>query len=161
MRRPTALWLALALALAVGACDRSPVDAPGLPTGTLAIDGPDGRATFDVQIAETPSARQRGLMGVEDLPEGEGMVFLFDDPTDGAFWMKDTLIPLSIAFWDGDGRIVAVLDMEPCRSEPCPLYSPGADYMGAVEVNLGALAEAGVAVGDPVTLSRATPATGT
>jgi uncharacterized membrane protein (UPF0127 family) len=160
VRRPNALVLALALALAVGACDRSPVDAEGLPTGTLSIDGQDGRATFDVQIAETPSARQQGLMGVEDLPEGEGMVFVFDDPTHAAFWMKETLIPLSIAFWGGDGRIVAMLDMEPCRSDPCPLYSPGADYLYAVEVNRGALAAAGVAVGDEVSLSRPTPATG-
>jgi uncharacterized membrane protein (UPF0127 family) len=147
----------LVLALSAAACDRPSVEAGGLPTGTLAIDGPDGRATFEVRIAETTSARQRGLMGVEELPEGEGMVFLFDDATDGAFWMKDTLVPLSIAFWDGDDRIVAVLDMEPCRSDPCPLYSPGADYVGALEVNLGALAEAGVAVGDEVTLSRAAP----
>jgi uncharacterized membrane protein (UPF0127 family) len=155
--RPAAL--ALVLAVAVGACDRSPVDQEqNLPTGTLTIDGQDGRATFNVQIAETPSARQKGLMGVESLPEGEGMAFLFDDPTDGAFWMKDTLIPLSIAFWEGDGRIVAVLDMEPCPSDPCPLYSPGADYVGAVEVNLGALAEAGVSVGDEATLSRDTSA---
>jgi uncharacterized membrane protein (UPF0127 family) len=148
----------LVLAVAAGACDRGPADRMGLPAGTLTIDGQDGPATFEVRIAETPSARQQGLMAVEELPAGEGMAFLFDDATDGAFWMKDTLIPLSIAFWDGASRVVAVLDMEPCRSDPCPLYSPGADYVGAVEVNLGALAEAGVAAGDEVTLTRASPA---
>lgn len=126
----------------------------GLPRGALTIDAPGGGVTFEVWIAETTASRQRGLMLVERMDPAAGMVFLFDEATDGAFWMKDTLIPLSIAFWDGEGTIVRVLDMQPCPSDPCPLYSPGASYVGAIEVNLGALAAAGVVAGNTIELAR-------
>jgi uncharacterized membrane protein (UPF0127 family) len=134
----------------------SPTPGPleALPRGTLTVDSSGGTLRLDVWIAETAASRQRGLMHVERIDAGAGMVFLFDEPTDGAFWMKDTLIPLSIAFWDEDGAIVGVLDMEPCRSDPCPLYSPGASYVGVVEVNRGVLAAAGVGPGSRVELER-------
>ncbi|MBI4260287.1 MAG: DUF192 domain-containing protein [Actinobacteria bacterium] len=93
-------------------------------------------------------------MGRTDLARDRGMVFLFEGPTTGSFWMKDTLIPLQIAFWDEDGRIVSILSMEPCEEDPCPLYSPGASYVGALEVNAGALSEAGVEEEDRVALER-------
>jgi uncharacterized membrane protein (UPF0127 family) len=126
----------------------------GLPSGTLVVQTETGVVEFRVQIAETPEARERGLMNVRELEPDAGMVFLFDVPTDGAFWMKDTLIPLSIAFWDPEGRIVAILDMEPCQADPCPLYSPGAQYIASVEVNQGVLDQHGVRVGDTVRLNR-------
>jgi uncharacterized membrane protein (UPF0127 family) len=113
-----------------------------------------GAATFRVEIAETPDARARGLMGRTSLGPDAGMVFLFDEPTDGGFWMKDTLIPLSIAFWDARGRIVRVLDMAPCHEDPCPTFAPGTSYVGAVELNAGALDREHVAVGDHVELGR-------
>jgi uncharacterized protein len=62
--------------------------------------------------------------------------------------MKDTLIPLSIAFYGADGRIVRILDMEPCRRDPCPVYDPHATYRGALEVNQGEFRRWGVEVGD-------------
>ena len=52
--------------------------------------------------------------------------------------MKDTLIPLSVAFADADGEIVTILDMEPCKADPCPVYDPGAPYRTALEANKGA-----------------------
>ena len=67
--------------------------------------------------------------------------------------MKDTLIPLSIAFWDGRGRIVRILDMTPCRADPCPTYDPRVAYRGALEVNRGAFKRWGVQRGDRVRLS--------
>jgi hypothetical protein len=66
--------------------------------------------------------------------------------------MKDTLIPLSIAFWDERDRIVAILDLDPCREDPCPVYSPGASYVGAVEANQGYFDRHGVETGDVVRL---------
>jgi uncharacterized protein len=75
-------------------------------------------------------------------------VFLFDAQTRAAFWMKDTLIPLSILFWQGDGRIIDILDMQPCRADPCPVYRASAPYVGAIEMNRGAFARLGVEVGD-------------
>jgi uncharacterized membrane protein (UPF0127 family) len=66
--------------------------------------------------------------------------------------MKDTLIPLSIAFWNEQDRIVAILDMEPCEADPCPSYDPEVEFEGALEVNQGFFEEHGVEVGDTVEL---------
>jgi uncharacterized membrane protein (UPF0127 family) len=105
---------------------------------------------MDLDVARTPEARAQGLMGVESLPNNGGMVFLWDAPTTDAFWMKDTLIPLSVAFFDGDGRITAILDMTPCRADPCELYQAPGSYVGAIEMNRGAFERLGVKVGDTV-----------
>jgi uncharacterized protein len=88
------------------------------------------------------------------MPEDAGMLFLFPAEHSGGFWMKNTLIPLSIAFVDADGRIVRILDMEPCRADPCPIYDPSVAYRSALEVNRGAFAEWGVVEGDRLTLER-------
>jgi uncharacterized protein len=104
--------------------------------------------TIAVEIADSPSERERGLMGRTTLPAGEGMVFVFPEDHRGAFWMKDTLIPLSIAFYAADGRIVKILDMEPCDADPCPLYDPKVAYRGALEVNQGAFTGWGISAGD-------------
>jgi hypothetical protein len=92
-------------------------------------------------------------MGVTTLPQNRGMAFRWDAPTDTTFWMKDTLIPLSIAFWDDAGRIISILDMEPCTADPCPSYGPDEPFVGAVEVDRGALEERGVTLGDRVELT--------
>ncbi|HXF56441.1 MAG TPA: DUF192 domain-containing protein [Actinomycetota bacterium] len=152
-RRAAGLILAvLLLPGLLAACGRG--EPAPLPRGRLTIVTDRGPVVLRVEVAETPQARRRGLMGRPSLPEDAGMVFLFDRPTQGAFWMKDTLIPLSIAFWGQDGRIVAMLDMEPCRADPCLRYAPGVPYVGAVEVNLGFFERHGVEVGDRVELER-------
>jgi uncharacterized membrane protein (UPF0127 family) len=92
-------------------------------------------------------------MGVESLGANEGMVFLFDEPTAGSFWMKDTLIPLSIAFVDERGRVLGIEEMTPCTGDPCPTWDAGgAEYSMAIEANAGWFAEHGVTVGDTVEL---------
>ncbi|MBD0290293.1 MAG: DUF192 domain-containing protein [Thermoleophilia bacterium] len=93
-------------------------------------------------------------MGRVALPANAGMLFVWDSDTSGGFWMKDTLIPLSIAFYDARGRILRVLDMVPCRADPCPVYDPGVAYRGALEVNRGAFRRWGVRAGDRITLAR-------
>jgi uncharacterized protein len=118
-----------------------------IETGTDAVEVP-------VEVADSPGEREVGLMHRESLPEDAGMVFLFEEDNVGGFWMKNTLIPLSIAFYAGDGRIVKILDMEPCREDPCPLYYPGVPYRGALEVNQGAFDRWNVAEGDRVRLER-------
>ena len=148
-----ALCLASTLALA-GCSEPTPARPGGLPTGTLHLVAESGHAELRVEIAETDKARATGLMHRTHLDEDAGMVFLLPTPTDRGFWMKDTLIPLDIAFWDEGERIVAILEMEPCRSDPCPRYEPGVRYVGAVETNRGFFAGHGIQVGDGVALER-------
>lgn len=126
---------------------------PSFPTGQVIIDMGDDSVLVDVEIAQTPEQRAYGLMNRESLDAGSGMVFLYLDGTStGSFYMKDTLIPLSIAFFDIDGRILEILDMEPCIREPCRTYDPGVSYRGALEVNQGAFERWGVSEGDTISL---------
>ncbi|MCT4475973.1 DUF192 domain-containing protein [Peribacillus sp. NPDC101481] len=90
-----------------------------------------------VQVADTQRKRDKGLMFVGKLPENEGMLFVFPVKIYGGFWMKNTLIPLSIAFLDSDGEILKILHMEPCKEDICPTYDPEISYHYAIEVNLG------------------------
>jgi uncharacterized membrane protein (UPF0127 family) len=108
----------------------------------------DHEKTIAVEIADTPSEREQGLMNRETLAADAGMAFVFPEDVRGAFWMKNTLIPLSIAFYSGDGRILKILDIEPCDADPCPLYDPKVAYRGALEVNQGAFSGWGISEGD-------------
>lgn len=105
-----------------------------------------------VQVADTPKIRDKGLMFVEKLPENEGMLFVFSEETYGGFWMKNTLIPLSIAFLDSEGKILKILDMVPCKEELCPTYDPEITYHYALEVNLGWFEKNQIKEGDLVKL---------
>jgi hypothetical protein len=124
------------------------------PRGTLTIRSEGSAVELEVWIAETPEAQARGLMGVETLGADQGMVFVHEEPTTSGFWMKDTLIPLSLAVWDEEGRILAILDMEPCTADPCPIYDPGVSWTTALEVNAGFFERRGVSPGDDVSLER-------
>ena len=93
-------------------------------------------------------------MGRLSLAPNAGMVFLFDRPTTTAFVMRDTPIPLSIAFYDERGAISQILDMDPCRTEPCRLYLPRTAYVGALEVPQGAFRRFGVHEGDQIEISN-------
>lgn len=106
-----------------------------------------------VKVARTGDEQRHGLMEVEDLPDGTGMWFVYETERDGGFWMYRTLVPLSIAFIGADGRIVDVIDMEPCPPEDgtdCPSYRPDADYLSALEVPQGWFARQGIAESDVV-----------
>ena len=138
-----------------GASAASPVTTSGKPPSFLSIRTESGEpATLHVDIADDDVERAQGLMGVTQLPADQGMAFVWDEPHLGSFWMKDTLIPLSIAFWDTHGRVIAIIDMEPCTTDDCPNYGPGVPFMGAVEANLGWFEDHGVAVGDHVELEE-------
>lgn len=126
---------------------------PPFGTARIALVDPTGdRFDMAVYVADDDATRRQGLMGVTDLPTDAGMVFLFSEDRDGGFWMKDTLLPLSIAFFDADGTVGAVLDMEPCEADPCPSYDPGVTYRGALEVNQGTFARLGLEEGWTVEL---------
>jgi hypothetical protein len=153
VRRNASLVLPLALlTLVLAACQRSDSSTDAGSSGSLVVHATEGDATLSVEIADTSDERAQGLMDRDSLPADDGMAFVWDEPVDASFWMKDTLIPLSVAFWDEQGRIVGILDMEPCRADPCPTYSSPEPYVGAVEANLGWFGRHGAEVGDLVEL---------
>ena len=114
--------------------------------------------TVRLEVAADPATRARGLMGRRRVPEGTGMVFLYPGDVAEAYWMKNTLVPLSIAFVAADGRVVSVAEMTPCTADPCPSYPPAGPYRYAVELAAGSFGAAGVGPGakvvpvDPSTL---------
>ena len=130
----------------------------GLTTATLRDPTGDETLTIPVYDAFAGAARQRGLMHRRELPQRAGMVFRFPDDHSGGFWMKDTLIPLSIAFFDADGTVLAVLDMPPCAQLRCPSYDPKVSYRGALEVNEGFFDEVGLEPGWVIDLPAGLPA---
>ena len=79
---------------------------------------------IDAQIASTPDQRQIGLMHRAEMPQHEGMLFMFEEPAQQCFWMKNTLLPLTAAFVADDGTIVNLVDMQPkttdshCSAKP-------------------------------------------
>ena len=119
-----------------------------LPVSTI-VNSLGERIPIQVDIAATDVERQTGLSGRPTLAEDAGMLFVFDQEQPLSFWMKDTLIPLSIAYISAEERIVDIQDMQPLDETPHPSAEP-AQY--ALEVNQGFFAERGVAVGDTVEL---------
>lgn len=100
-----------------------------------------------VEVADTPEERERGLMFREELPEGRGMLFMFDKSQILHFWMKNTMIPLDILFFDERRNLVSAMTMEPCVADPCPLYPSTAEARYALEVPAGFIERYGVGVG--------------
>ena len=146
----------LLCALLLGGCyDNDPkVSEAGFDTGRVLLGGDDEEVFVDVEIAQTPEQRAEGLMNRDSLPDDAGMMFMFFEPTTSGFWMKNTRIPLSIAFVDEEQTIVKIINMEPCTQDPCPTYEPGVEYTAALEVNQGAFEEWGIEEGDTVRLLR-------
>ncbi len=123
------------------------------------VDGPDGEPIIIcVLVADTPEEQQRGLMHVTDLGGYDGMLFQFGTDSTGGFWMKDTLLPLSIAYLAEDGSVVSTADMDPCpEGEPCPSYPADDLYWSALEVEQGGLDELGLVEGSTARLEVSGP----
>jgi uncharacterized protein len=131
--------------------------------GEEPVAGPDHVVRFPgsgtmlaVSVADDDDERAQGLMGVETLPADEGMAFVWTEPVETTFWMKDTLIPLAIAFVGSDARIVSIAEMPPCPADPCPTYAADGPFVMAIEANRGFYADAGIDVGDRALLEAAT-----
>jgi uncharacterized membrane protein (UPF0127 family) len=101
-----------------------------------------------VELAQTEPQREQGLMFRKQLGRNDGMLFVFEEPAYHAMWMKNTLIPLSVAFLDKDGEILNILDMEPQTLDSHMAAGP-ATY--AIETNKGWFAANKVKAGDRVT----------
>ncbi len=115
----------------------------GLPVIPLSI----GTHTLRAEVASTSAQRAHGLMFRTELADDQGMLFVFADDQRRTFWMKNTPLPLSIAYIDAERRIVNILDMQPLDESIYPSAAP-ARY--ALEVNQGWFAERGIVAGDLV-----------
>ncbi len=114
-----------------------------LPTVDLKI----GNSIYKVEVAKTPSQRRKGLMDRKTVPPGTGMLFVFENDRRLHFWMKDTLVPLSIAYIASDGTIKEIYAMEPESLDP---VSSKHFVRYALELPLGAFAAEGVNPGDRI-----------
>ncbi len=123
---------------------RTPAQAP-LPTISLRI----GQAKILAEVADEPQERQVGLMGREQLAEGKGMLFVFSSPQPMNFWMRDTLVPLSIAYINGAGVIREIHDLQPL--DETPAFSTFRDLVYALEVPQGWFHRNKILPGDRVT----------
>lgn len=103
-------------------------------------------------LADDGDRRRRGLMSVTDMGPADGMVFVYPAPHTGRFWMRDTPMPLSIAFFDAEGRYLDAFDMDPCPDGACQRYRTPDDIVVAVEVPRGALADHGLVPGSTLRL---------
>lgn len=114
----------------------------------VTLRAPNGK-TIDltVDVAVTPAQQQQGLMFRERLDEDTGMLFVFDQPRVLTFWMKNTLMPLDVLFFDANGSFVSVATMEPCVQDPCVTYPSEDPALYALEVQSGFARKHGVGPG--------------
>ena len=123
--------------------------------GTIAarVTASDGEiCELCLWLADDLATRSRGLMQVTDLGGLDGMAFRYDSPHTTSFTMRNTVMPLSIVFFDADGAHLDEFDMEPCVAEPCPSYPTPTDFVVAIEVPRGGLAGLGIGPGSVLEL---------
>ena len=139
---PATLARVLALTAALGAPPAAWADT-AMRTTQLRI----GSHTLRVEVADNDASRTKGLMFREKMARNDGMLFVFEDPAYQSMWMKNTLIPLSVAFVDRDGVILNILDMQPQTLDSHMSAGPA---LYAIETNKGWFAERGIKAGAKV-----------
>ena len=169
-RPPTVItrlgWAAVAVMMlaACGGSSRSAGSAEGATTPdgferrmATVVDATGTPCDLCLWVADTSALRSQGMMGVTDMGAADAMAFVYDDPTTGRFWMKDTPMPLSIAFFGADGSYLDAFDMEPCvaeNSDDCRRYDTPAGFTVAVEAPRGGLPALGIAPGATLVLTE-------
>ncbi len=145
MRKAVVITSSLAVAAILGGL----IALPGAqPARAESVEIRFGAQVLKAEIAATPIARQIGLMNRSALPENLGMLFVFPADTPVCMWMKDTLIPLSVAFIDRDGRVLNIADMQPGSLQ---IHCATAPVRYALEANQGWFQRRAVKPGDTAT----------
>lgn len=126
-----------------------PTATPSTQANQLVVEQNGTRATVSVEIAATADQRQLGLMNRQSMPEDAGMLFLFKTNIQYGFWMKNTYIPLDIAYISADGVVLQIFAAKPLDET---VLIPDAPYRYVLEVNQGWFERHGVGVGAKVTL---------
>jgi uncharacterized protein len=114
-----------------------------------------GNEYIKMKVASSDPIKAQGLMGIKELGKNSGMIFVYDFPQVLSFWMKDTLIPLSIAFLDPSGIVVSIYEMHPepgVSDDKLRIYDSSAPSQYAVEANKGWFKEQGIKEGDKIEL---------
>ena len=136
MHKPLAFALALAASVAFAQEPQT-----NLPRVKLSA----GMHQIDAQVASTHDQRMTGLMHRKEMPQHEGMLFVFEQPSQQCFWMKNTLLPLSIAFVADDGTIVNVDEMKP---QTLDSHCSARPVRYVLEMNTGWFSKKGIKAGD-------------
>jgi len=154
------------VAFALGACQSTrgaePPPTPAIPATpqgfervAAQVTAADGEVCdLCVWLADDGPRRARGLMGVADLGAADAMAFVYPAPTRESFWMKDTLLPLSIAFFGADGGFLDAFDMTPCTGIACTSYRAPDAMTVALEVLQGELPGLLIGPGSTLLLSE-------
>lgn len=134
----------IAAILALATCGSTLAEQPAkFPTIPLNI----GIYVIRAEVAATPAEREQGLMFRERMAQNEGMVFLFEAPASVCMWMKNTLIPLSVAFIDENGKIVNIEDMRPQTTDS---HCSKKQIRYALEMNRGWFKQKNIKAGSTV-----------
>ncbi|RDI96952.1 DUF192 domain-containing protein [Dyella solisilvae] len=108
---------------------------------------------FTTEFATNDAAREHGLMMRTELAADHSMLFVFPKDDQRWFWMKNTLIPLDILYFDGNRRLVSVqANVPPCKADPCPSYPSDLPARYVLELPAGMAAKIGAMVGDELTI---------
>lgn len=149
MKRP---FLIAAMALALAACapatrSEPPPHSRGMIQVTL-----HGH-TFNTELATTDAAREHGLMNRTQMGKNHAMLFVFNQSYPQSFWMKNTLIPLDILFFNKQRKLVTMqLNAPPCTSDPCRTFPSGVPAKYVLELNAGTATAIGARTGDTLTI---------
>src|SRR5690349_13344994 len=142
MKRLSLVFLLLSAAGCAGAMPK---------TSTPAVELHGHR--FTTELATDEASREHGLMMRTELAADHSMLFVFPDTQPRWFWMKNTLVPLDILYFDADRKLVSMqLDVPPCEADPCPSYPSDAPARYVLELPAGTARRVGVESGDELTV---------
>ncbi|MDI3471818.1 MAG: uncharacterized protein PWQ20_90 [Thermotogaceae bacterium] len=133
--------------------DRSNTLSLEFPKGRLKIVQNSKSMEIEIEIADKEELWQQGLMFRKSIPWKYGMLFVFPENATSGFWMKNTLIPLDIAFINSNGEIINIQRMEPCKAEVCRIYKSPIPYRFALEVKAGFFEKFGFSEGAKIEFS--------
>jgi len=120
-------------------------------TGSVVLHTKNSDLEVTVEIADTKAKREKGLVGRTKLEDGHGMWFVFQDSAPRTFWMKNTLMPLDVLFFDKDKKVVRLIEaMNPCTTPVCALYKSEVPASYALELPVGYVKAKGISLGNTV-----------
>lgn len=146
----------LVIAMLACACggENSNGDAPVLPTREITVSQGATSQKLTVELALTAAEQQQGLMYRQEMPESRGMLFIMGRQMTTGFWMKNTYLPLDIAYLDAGGTVVDIIPGVPLSEE---IHQPASPYWNVLEVNRGWFERHKLGIGAKVSIPKDLP----